>query len=211
MAFKSYRTNTNFDILHFVGKDAYTPDGKYVLYVAQRNVLKENYTRFLIAQKRKQARIQDLKRTVEQGSYAVGTTGRAFDASLEIEELEASDENDRLNLEGGRAEIEFYDKIIAQLEPMCKYIHLGLIAQQEAVQEEEWLLEFVERARNYIQSVGHVPADQLSAMKAHPRFKESILPEIKMLMANRQDLIEYKENPGDSTQPLALSNKDTGG
>ena len=211
MSFKSYRTNTNFDILHFVGREAHTPDGKYVLYVAQRNVLKENYKRFLIAQKRKELKIADLKRTIELGAYAVGGAGRISDMSLEIEELEASDENDRLNIEGARAEMEFYDKIIAHLEPMCKYVHLGLIEQQEAVQEEEWLIEFVERARNYIQSVGHIPADQLSAMKAHPRFKEAILPELKALMAKREDLIEYKETSTVTAQPLALSNEENAG
>lgn len=211
MTFKSYRTNTDFDIVNFVGRDAHTADGKYVLYVAQRNILKENYTRFLIAQKRKKHRIDVLLSTVANTPAVSMRADHRFELSLELEELQASDENDRLNLEGGRKEIEFYDRIIAELKPLCKYAHLDLIDQQEAVQQEEWRLEFIERAKTHIQSVGYIPADQLAAMKAHPDFKAIILPEIQFLMKNKQELLEYTDVKQNTDSQLPLLDEDFAG
>lgn len=100
------------------------------------------------------------------------------------------------NLDAGVKELETINKCIKRVQPLRKYSHLPDDEAHEACQREEWKLEFISRAENSLMSIGTIPADQLSAMRAHPDFFGEIYPAIeraKMLITNGKSQILFDE------------------
>lgn len=103
------------------------------------------------------------------------------------------------NIEAAKKELETINKCIERVQPLRKYSNLPDDEAHEACQREEWRLEFIERAENSLISIGTIPADQLSAMRAHPDFMSLIYPAIeraKMFIANgkSQKLLDDANN-----------------
>ena len=170
MPIKCYRTNTDFDLKHFVASEAHTPDGKHVLWTSQLNMLNEQYGGFTAMLLRKEAREEELLEMLAATDAHLISRARVKTMRAELMEIRAGRENDRLNELGGKQEIQTIQRLIEENKPKCKYLHLDLLDQQEAIQEEEWLCELQSRARKHIACTGSIPVDQLSAMMAHPKF-----------------------------------------
>lgn len=192
MPIKCYRTNTDFDLKHFVASEAHTPDGKHVLWTSQLNMLNEQYGGFKAMMLRKEAREEELLEMLAATDVHPIVTemmpgvnnhpiSRAREKTIraELMEIRAGRENDRLNELGGKQEIQTIQRLIEENKPKCKYLHLDLLDQQEAIQEEEWLCELQSRARKHIACTGSIPVDQLSAMMAHPKFVTHVKPVIE--------------------------------
>ena len=177
MPIKCYRTNTDFDLKHFVASEAHTPDGKHVLWAAQLNLLKEQYAGFKAMVLRKEAREEELMEILDATTDSASLTrSRIKMIQAELIEIRAGKENDRLNEAGGLREIQTLTRLIEQIRPLCKYLDFDLLDQQEAIQEEEWLCELQSRARKHIACTGSIPVDQLTAMMAHPKFDTHVKP-----------------------------------
>lgn len=193
MPIKCYRTNTDFDLKHFVASEAHTPDGKYVLWTAQLNLLKEQYAGFKATMMRKEAREEELLEMLDADTRdAVLTQAREKMIKAELMEIRAGKENDVLNASGGYREIKTLERLIDNVRPLCKYLHLDLLDQQDAIQEEEWLLELQSRAKKHIACTGTIPVDQLTAMMAHPKFETDMKPMIMTALKK----INHNENSG---------------
>jgi hypothetical protein len=113
--------------------------------------------------------------------------------------LESNDEADRkegeadlLEIENGRvtgkvlydaavAELNFIDRCIEKIQPLRKYRDLPDPEAHEAMQAEEWKLELMHRAENFLLTVGHIPTDQFATMRMHPEFRTAIWPHIVSL------------------------------
>jgi hypothetical protein len=179
MPIKCYRTNTDFDLKHFVASEAHTPDGKHVLWTSQLNMLSEQYGGFKAMMLRKEAREEELLEMLAATDAHLISQAREKMMRAELMEIQAGQENDRLNELGGKQEIQTIRRLIEENKPKCKYLHFDLLDQQEAIQEEEWLCELQSRARKHIACTGSIPVDQLSAMMAHPKFVTHVKPVIE--------------------------------
>ena len=59
------------------------------------------------------------------------------------------------------------------LLPQCVYFgHIPDDEAAQACQEEEWKLELMWRAENFLGSQGMIPHDHLATMRMHPAWKE---------------------------------------
>lgn len=87
-------------------------------------------------------------------------------------------------------EIVYIDSLIAEVEPLRRYAHLPDHEAHQAAQEEEWMLELMWRAENYLLT-GGIPADQMSAMRLHPQFEARILPHINAVQVAMQKKLPF--------------------
>jgi hypothetical protein len=83
-------------------------------------------------------------------------------------------------------ERDFLRGLIQRLEPHRKFSQLPDHLAAQACQREEWAEELKFRAENFIASIGHIPADQLAAMRQHPDFETVIAPHVQALIAQAQ-------------------------
>jgi hypothetical protein len=81
-------------------------------------------------------------------------------------------------IEECKREIDFLKDILVKLNPLRKYNHLPLAEANQAIQREEWKLEFIWRYENYLLANTPVPHDQIAVMRQHPDFESEIKPYI---------------------------------
>jgi hypothetical protein len=170
MPAKNFRSNTLFDLANFVSGEAHTPDGKVVLLKGQLLLLQE---RMGICKIEKIRRVRTRLRLQQQVSGF-----QNVDNDLDLMALDATQPVFDLNMEALANEITDIEKLIEELKPFCILNHLPFLEAQELIQGEEWKCELIERAKNYCQTLGYIPPDQLKAMKQHPDFVKEILPKV---------------------------------
>lgn len=76
----------------------------------------------------------------------------------------------------------FIKTCIERIQPLRKYGHLPDHEAFEAAQRDEWRLELIHRAENYITSQGFVPHDEIATMRSHPDWEAQIFPHINMIL-----------------------------
>lgn len=180
------RVNSNFQIAHFIR--GHTPDGTYFklkglledrqmaieeyrtgsmknraekLRLSQRLKKLNGWVRRLFMQKDlREAAILDTQAALDKLTFGLARGEELYSIALE--------------------EREFLRTYMEGLKIHCKYV--GKMAEShaaEACQQEEWRLEFLQRAENYLISAQRIPANELRAMRSHPDFQTSILPLIE--------------------------------
>ena len=190
MHYKTNRQNHDFQIAYFLAGSCHTPDGAYAL-MCDLHEDRDNAIRMYEASKlREEAKIIRAKRLLASADEAEQLEGKA-----DMVEIEAMADTVKRNLDAAIAERATIKKCMDRLEPLRKYAHLSLPEAHQAAQQEEWKLELIQRAENYLITQGSIPTDHFATMRMHPDFKEAILPKISqmtdmMLSCDRQELMD---------------------
>lgn len=148
--------NSNFQIAYFLAGKCHTPDEAYRVLKSQ---LADREQAIAQAHRNKVLALYDKNRN----------------------DLDAIDRTTLDCFEQALREADFIRLCLAKIEPFRKYAHLPDFEAHQAAQLDEWELEFIFRAENYIACEGRIPAEQLAAMRLHPRFKTSIAPVLQQL------------------------------
>ena len=102
-----------------------------------------------------------------------------------IDQLDINSVKARVHLDcydQAKREVEYINLLIDQIQPHRKYRHLPDHEAFQACQEEEWYLQLLFRAQNYLLSQGTIPADELAAMRHHPQWITALYPEINRMV-----------------------------
>ena len=173
---KTHRQNHNFQIAHFLAGACHTADGAYALLCDLREDRQTAADHYQVVELRNAAKEIKANELLESENEADRKEAKAD--LLEIENERAAG---RILYDAALAEIAYIDECIARITPFRKYAHLPDPESHEACQQEEWKLELMDRAENYLLTVGHIPTDQFATMRLHPEFKSAIWPRINEL------------------------------
>jgi hypothetical protein len=171
MQYKTNRSNHDFQIAYFLAGSCHTPDAAYALMCDLREDRDNAIKMYSASKLREDAKVIRANRLIASDDEAVRLEGQAD--LVEIEAMAATVER---NLNAAKAERATIDKCMALLEPLRIYAHLSLPEAHEAAQSEEWKLELIQRAENFILTTGSIPTDHFATMRMHPEFKTAILP-----------------------------------
>lgn len=178
MQYKTNRSNHDFQIAYFLAGSCHTPDAAYALMCDLRED-RDNAIKMYDASKlREEAKTIRAERLMASEDEAVRLEGQA-----DLVEIEAMQATVQRNLAAAKAERATIDKCMALLEPLRVYAHLSLPEAHQAAQSEEWKLELIERAENFMLTTGSIPTDHFSTMRMHPEFKTGILPAMNAIQA----------------------------
>jgi hypothetical protein len=172
MTVKNYKQNTNFQIAYFLAGSCHTPDGAYAMLCNlrdERTAAIQNYDVAMLRNKAKKLKAEEQPND--------------FECQADILEINNSEISGKVLLEAALDELSFIQKCIDAVNPHRKYKDLPDIKAHEAAQQEEWKLELINRAENYLLTVGNIPADQFTTMRMHPEFITEILPAINNVVA----------------------------
>ena len=169
----NHKQNSDFQTAFFIAGVCHTPDGAYSKLCDQR----EDRQRALIMAKTTSMRLEaKLKR-----AYVVGRddSAESLEAQADILERDLLLPFDQRAVAAAEEELAFIESCIEKLQPYRKYKHLPDPEAHELAQRDEWSLELIHRAENYMLTGHPIPPDQFAAMRAHPDFATTILPAIQ--------------------------------
>lgn len=181
---KNNRQNHDFQILHFLAGSCHTADGAYALLCDLRDDRADALKQATAAHLREQAKMLRAQRRLASDDEAERLEGKA-----DLAEIEGHAETLAKNIAAAQSELAFIESCISHLRPLRQFAHLPDAQAHEACQREEWRMELIARAENYLLTAGTIPADHLATMRQHPDFAASILPAIehtRELMASGQ-------------------------
>lgn len=178
MIAKNNRRNSDFQIVYFLAGACHTADGAYALLCDLREDRKTALENVKAASLREQAKRLRAERRMSSDDEAERLEGKA-----DLAEIEAFAESTNANIAAAQAELATIEKCIERLQPLRKYRDLPDAQAHQATQCEEWRLELIHRAENYLLTSGTIPADHLVTMRQHPAFATSILPAINRVQA----------------------------
>ena len=173
---KNNRQNHDFQILHFLAGSCHTADGAYALLCDLRDDRADALKQATVAHLREQAKIVRAERRIASDDEAERLEGQA-----DLAEIEGHAETLAKNLAAAQAELAFIERCIARLQPLRRYAHLPDAEAHEACQQEEWRLELLYRAENFLFTQGTIPHDHFATMRQHPDFVSSILPALEQI------------------------------
>jgi hypothetical protein len=197
-----HRSRSNFQLQHFLAGSAHTPDGAWLKLYAELVELKKTKAMEGAQHLRREAldkRLDAINKRILglEGHLATLRANGAEEWQLniaeseipyaerlllqaEVEETEAGRPIWEMNQIALSDEIAAIEALMRDLEPLRKYKHLPVLEAGEMVQQEEWKLELMRRAENYLITQGTIPHDQLDAMRLHPEFKTALVPHIQL-------------------------------
>lgn len=177
MSVKFHKNNTNFQIAHFLAGSCHTSDNAYFMLVELKENRLSALTNYEVQTKRLQAKLLRAKTYL---LHPQADEAGKLEAEADIYEIEKGNEEGKVNLEAAKQELEYIEKCIETIRPLCVYVgKMPDIEAHEATQETEWKLELIRRAENHLLTSGTIPADEFQTMRMHPGFKAEILPRIK--------------------------------
>lgn len=171
MQYKTNRQNHDFQLAYFLAGSCHTPDAAYALMCDLREDRDNAIKSYAASKLREDAKIIRANRLIASTDEADRLDGQA-----DIVEINAMADTVARNLAAAIAERDTIDKCMAVLEPLRIYAHLPLPEAHEAAQHEEWKLELIRRAEDFLITTGTIPTDHFSTMRMHPAFKTDILP-----------------------------------
>lgn len=167
------KQNSNFQTAFFIAGMCHTPDGAYSKLCDQREGRQRALANAQATLMRQQAKFNLAK------SFGDDDSAAALEARADVLEIEMLKPLDEPVLEAAKEELAFIESCIEKLQPYRKYKHLPDPEAHEMAQRDEWCLEFIHRAENYMLTGHPIPPDQFSAMRAHPDFAATIFPAIQ--------------------------------
>lgn len=182
MHYKTNRVNHDFQLAYFLAGSCQTPDAAWSLLCDLRDDRQLALDLCTASELRAEA-----KRVRAQGLLETGDEAQVLEAKADLAELQAHDSLHMKNKAAAEAELAMIIKLQERLQPLRKYAHLSDAEAHEAAQAEEWKLELINRAENFILSQGFIPHDHFSTMRMHPEFKTQIFPAIESLNARVED------------------------
>lgn len=190
MHYKTNRQNHDFQILHFIVGACHTVDGAYAVLCDLRED-RSNALRVAQASAlREAARILTAKKKLRSWRKV-----RRLEAQADLAEIEALRQTNDACILAAQEELATIQGLMDKLEPHRQFKHLPLHAAHQAAQHDEWKLELINRAENYLITAGTIPADHFATMRLHPAFATEIYPatqRIQTLIQQRRiaDLLE---------------------
>ena len=173
MISKPHRTNSDFQIRHFLAGSCHTADGAWALLYSERIALEDKLRHSEAQRLRREAKIAKARHKLKSVvDYDV------LEARADIVEAEADLGTWFMNVEAAKAELATIVALMAEIEPHRKYAHLPFLKANEAAQQEEWKLELMYRAENFLMTSGTIPHDHFARMREHPQFHTDILPHV---------------------------------
>jgi hypothetical protein len=181
MISKNHRQNHDFQLAYFLAGSCHTPDAAYALLQEQREDRMMAIENYRVSEKRTKAKLFRAIALRESRDEA-----DRLDAVADIEEIENNARQGGVLYQAACDEVTFIDECLAKIGPLRKYGHLSDAAACQAMQREEWRLELIRRAENFLATIGTIPADDFNTMRMHPDFGESILPRINTIREGLQ-------------------------
>jgi len=204
---KTNRVNSNFQIAYFLAGSCHTADGAYALLCDLRADRADALANYEAAKLRQEAKAMRARRRIEIEDEVERLEGRA-----DLAEIEAFAETTAKNVAAAKAEVAFIDRCIEELNSQRRFRDLPDPEAHDAAQAEEWKLELIHRAENYLLTVGQIPADQFGTMRMHPAFRTEIMPainEIAHLVSTPEGRAQLLAPRKRSFKLLALSDEET--
>lgn len=188
MHYKNGRQNHDFQIAFFLVGACHTADAAYALLKDQfedRDNAIKMYNASKLKEEAKKIRanaiIANEKDRVQKSISDGGNPeawARTLEAQAELAEIEAMRETTVRNLKAAQDERAFIQKCIDKLQPHRKFAHLTDAEAGQAAQRDEWRLELMQRASNFLLTGGSIPHDHFNTMRMHPDFEVAILPHL---------------------------------
>lgn len=178
MVSKPHRTNSDFQLRHFMAGSCHTADGAWALLYGQKIDIEVKIQHAEAQRLRREAAISGAQDILNSDAKP----SEKMLANADIIEQSAGAEIWEWNTQAAINELATINGLMAELEPLRKHGHLPLLEANEASQREEWLLELQERAENFLLTQGTIPHDHLHTMRCHPDFKTIMAPAIGELM-----------------------------
>lgn len=188
---KNNRVNKNFQIAYFLAGSCHTPDGAYSLLKDLQEDREMALAQLESSELRTKAKALKAQQMIDSGDPVAALEGEA-----DLAEIRNNQKFSDRNIEAAKKELEFINLCIDKLEPVRKFKDLPDPEAHEAAQYDEWKLELISRAENYLLTNGNIPTDHFVTMRQHPAFITDIVPAIentrKMMMSydNHGKLIE---------------------
>jgi len=190
MHYKTNRLNHDFQLAYFLAGSCKTPDAAWSLLCDQAEDRETALKTVRAGQLREKA-----KRLKAEAIIASDAPEwEKLEAEADVVELDAMMEMNQRNIAGAEAELAMIHKLQARLEPLRKYAHLPAAEAHEAAQAEEWKLELIYRAENFMLTQGAIPADHFDTMRMHPAFKTEIFPAIETLNRRVEEAKRNKQS-----------------
>lgn len=171
--YKTNRQNHDFQLAYFIAGSCHTPDAAYASLCDQRDDRKLALDTAKADALRKKAMKLRAEQKMKSEDRAI-----ALDGEADLLELHAFEELILKNVAGAEAELAFIEELLAKLQPHRKYKDMADAEAHEAAQQEEWKLELLHRAENFLLTTGTIPPDHFSTMRMHPEFQNAIVPAI---------------------------------
>jgi hypothetical protein len=175
------RTNTDFQLEFFIEGTARTTDGKWALLWMQWNVLRQKVDAIPSYHLKREARRMELNWKIEHADHP----WEKMIAQGDLLEHEIGNRHWEVSEAAWTDEVNFLEKRMALLDPICIYRDLPFLVRCESVQREEWCLDLMYKCENFIIATGTIPHDYLDACRLHPDFNKRILPHINALCTLR--------------------------
>jgi hypothetical protein len=188
---KNNRVNKNFQIAYFLAGSCHTPDGAYSLLKDLQEDREMALAQLDSSELRTKAKALKAQQMIDSGDPVAALEGEA-----DLAEIRNNQKFSDRNIEAAKKELEFINLCIDKLQPVRKFKDLPDPEAHEAAQYDEWKLELISRAENYLLTNGNIPTDHFVTMRQHPAFITDIVPAIentrKMMMSydNHGKLIE---------------------
>jgi hypothetical protein len=173
-----HRTNSDFQLRHFIAGSCHTPDGAWSLLYEQMIDIQIKLEATKARLIRRQIRREELQEALNNPSLSKKER-MALEADLI--EFNSGEGLLELALKGAEQELASIKDMMKELEPMRQFAHLPILEASEAAQRLEWLGEFKTRCENYLVSMGTIPHDQIETMRKHPDFQAEIVPFVQNL------------------------------
>lgn len=170
---KNNRVNKNFQIVYFLAGSCHTPDGVYSLLKDLQEDREMALAQLESSELRKQAKILKAQRMIESEDPVIVLEGQA-----DLAEIKNNEKFSERNIKAAHEELDFINKCIDKIQPHRRFKNLPDPEAHEAAQFDEWKLELIDRAENYLLTTGTIPTDHFSTMRQHPAFATEILPAI---------------------------------
>lgn len=186
---KNHKQNSNFQITHFLAGSCHTADGAYSMLCDLKESREEVIAYYEVSQLKKQARKIRAEKLIKSDDEADRLDGQA-----ELLEIENNNKQGKILFEAAKDELNHINKCIEAVQPLRKYAEYPDLEAHELAQREEWKLELIHRAENYMLTGGTIPADHFVTMRMHPDFNNEILPQIeglKFQLSNPTKSIEF--------------------
>lgn len=206
MHYKNGRQNHDFQIAHFLVGSCHTADAAYALLQDQYEDRDNAIKMFEGSKLREQAKVTRAQAIIKEHEQYFRDTApdnrtarvvaTVLEAQADLSDIAAMRETTERNLAAAIAERAFIKQCMDKLEEYRVYRHLPAAEAAQAAQRDEWRLELMKRAENFLLTQGTIPHDHFDTMRMHPDFERIIFPHtnnIQMLLRSgkHQEALAY--------------------
>lgn len=165
--------NSRFQIAYFLAGKCHTADEAYRMLCELRE------ERWLALET---ARAGDLRNEAVMLEIAEKMADESptvrLRAQADLIETQALQTQGKACVAEAERELAFIEQLIDLVQPLRQFKDLPDHEAHQMAQWQEWKLELITRAQNYLLTTGTIPPDHYNAMRLHPAFEDEIAPAI---------------------------------